>query len=148
MISFKQYMSQPHIQLEMMNLTNEATLKFGKFSGGDVNDSKYDWLWSGWLSKAMEETPEWTPRIEDDDGSLMSRDKIFRLIQSRNSGEEYQSSDPQPQEDRKAVWVLAKTKIQLGAIPPGVHVVMTKMPNNNWNMMDRNAKTKEIPEGQ
>jgi len=147
MISFKQYMSQPHIQLEMMSLIGEATLKFGKFSGGDVNDSKYDWLWGGWLTRAMEESPEWTPRIEDDDGSLMSRDKISKLIQSRNSGEEYQQH-PQPQEAQKATWILAKTKIQSGSIPPGAHVVMTKMPNNNWNMMDRNAKTKEIPEGQ
>ena len=140
MISFKQYMSQPHIQLEMTKY--------------------FEMAWDDSISPKQQGFIKSLTGVWPSDG--LNRRQASEIIDAAKSGDvdkaieltnipvkepqqPQSQQQSQPQEDQKAVWILATAKMQLGAIKPGTHVVMTKMPNNNWSMMDRNAKTKEIP---
>ena len=140
MISFKQYMSQPHIQLEMTKY--------------------FEMAWDDSISPKQQGFIKSLTGVWPSDG--LNRRQASEIIDAAKSGnvdkaieltnipvkepqQPQSQQQSQPQEDQKAVWILATAKMQLGAIKPGTHVVMTKMPNNNWSMMDRNAKTKEIP---
>lgn len=143
MISFKQYMSQPHIQLEMT--------KYFEMAWGEPVTSKQLWGFQNKTGVRPQDGLVQSKEFSDAMDAAYSGDtekaiKILNKIQGADIDQRVSTSpQPQPQEDQKAVWILATAKMQLGAIKPGTHVVMTKMPNNNWSMMDRNAKTKEIP---
>lgn len=140
MISFKQYMSQPHIQLEMT--------KYFEMAWDDSISSKQQGfiksLTGVWPSDGLNRRQASEIIDAAKSGDV---DKAIELtnIPVKEPQQPQSQQQSQPQEDQKAVWILATAKMQLGAIKPGTHVVMTKMPNNNWSMMDRNAKTKEIP---
>jgi superfamily I DNA/RNA helicase len=140
MISFKQYMSQPHIQLEMT--------KYFEMAWDDSISSKQQGfiksLTGVWPSDGLNRRQASEIIDAAKSGNV---DKAIELTNTpvKEPQQPQSQQQSQPQEDQKAVWILATAKMQLGAIKPGTHVVMTKMPNNNWSMMDRNAKTKEIP---
>ena len=140
MISFKQYMSQPHIQLEMTKYFEMAwDDSISPKQQGFIKSLTGVWPSDGLNRRQASEIID-AAKSGDVDKAIELTNTPVKEPQQPQSQQQ-----SQPQEDQKAVWILATAKMQLGAIKPGTHVVMTKMPNNNWSMMDRNAKTKEIP---
>ena len=87
MVSFKNWLFG-HI-IEEMAIQEMAWMRFGKkWDGYDVNKVPVG-MWT-WTLDKMKESPNWTPRIEDDDGQIMSKDQVMQLANLRAQGGHYQ----------------------------------------------------------
>jgi superfamily I DNA/RNA helicase len=142
------------IESTLQNQFSEAILRFSqKYVNKDVNEVPSG-FWT-WVRDKMNEDPRFHPRIEDDDGSFMSRDKVLQLIDQRAANRRYGASAPAPVERRPErqpeptpaqtggqQWILAKV-VDIPGFQKGDFVVVTKN-GTNWTAMTRDAKTKDI----
>ena len=67
---------------------NEAIMKFGqKFLDRNVNEVPAS-MWQ-WTLNKMKESPNWVPRIQDDNGQIMDRNQVITVAQMRIGGQSY-----------------------------------------------------------
>lgn len=130
----------------------EAVLRFSdKYRDKDANEVPPG-FWH-WVGQKMDENPKFTPRIEDDDGSVMTRQRVFDLVNARSQNQRWGNNPPAPapapqpqqQQPEKPAgdWVLAKV-VNVPGMSPGDHVVATRN-GEQWTVMDRKSNTKNIP---
>jgi superfamily I DNA/RNA helicase len=139
-------------------LQQEATMRFSqKFNGADVNSVPAS-FWT-WLIDTMSKSPNWTPKVEDNDGRTMSRDQVLSLAQLRSSNKPYGQSEQKPAvaapQNQKKPWFLAQILDDennvdwLSVNYPeladslGKHVVITRE-GADWVVLTRKGKTAKV----
>lgn len=135
-------------------LQNEAKMGFSKHIGKNVNEVPPG-FWS-WLLDNMSST--WTPKIEDDNGRLLTRPQVVQLAKMRADNKPFGDSAPKAVQSREippqntpqspsARWVLG-TVIDVEGLTPGQHIVATKSSPEDWTLMTRNGETKKLKSSQ
>lgn len=139
-------------------LQQEAVMRFSqRFKDKDVNEVPAG-FWQ-WLLQKMEETPNWTPAIEDDNGRRMTKDQVLSLARSKASVQSsaqqstQQSDEPSIEEKpQSGPWVLGRIielsdsglKHKYPALPKvGTYIVATKL-GNDWTLMTKNGQTTKV----
>lgn len=146
-------------------LQQEAIMRFSqKYPNQDVNDVPSGfWTWLIEKMKADEKNKPknkekwWTPAVEDDDGTMMTRDKVLELANLRAKNKKYSMSGntgkinpvvtppvaTPPVQQRSVIisgnWLLAKV-IDRSHPDYGKHVVITPS-GNKWTIMNRKGVT-------
>lgn len=107
-------------------LQQEAVMRFSqKFKDKNVDDVPPG-FWQ-WLLQKMEETPGWTPAIEDDSGRRMTKAQVLSLAQARSKavstpvkkpqvqqqpvskpGQQPATTTPSPEKPQGGSWVLGR----------------------------------------